>query len=252
MTTCRDAPAVRRRRAEGDGNGHEERDRAQQPGDSCVHAQLLPGDLPWHLKSINRVSRTEHDADSRSSISPRSSRAALPPRRSGTRSTSRSTPSGGAITATGSRSITTCPRSRARQRRSSSPMSPEAPRPSASAPAASCCRTIRRSSSRSSSARSSRSSPAASISALAARLDADQVTALAPAATHQHRHVPAGRDGTDGALPRAARPDRGARVPGAGLNVPDLDPRLEPVRRAARRRSWACRSRSRHTSRRRS
>ena len=64
-----------------------------------------------------------------------------PPRRSGTASTWRSMPSGGAITASGWPSTTTCRRSPARRRRSSSPTSRRARRRSGSAPAGSCCRT---------------------------------------------------------------------------------------------------------------
>ena len=99
----------------------------------------------------------------------RSSKAATPRNRWRIRSTSPAMPSGSATSATGWPSTTTCRASPVRRHRSSSPMSRAAPRPSASAPAASCCPTIRRWSSPSSSARWRRCIPAASTSASAAR-----------------------------------------------------------------------------------
>src|SRR5512132_2691088 len=65
-------------------------------------------------------------------------------RRSTKRATSAATPRPWATGASGSPSTTTCRASPRRPRRSSSPTSRRARRPSASAPAASCCRTTRR------------------------------------------------------------------------------------------------------------
>ena len=58
---------------------------------------------------------------------------------------------------------------------------------------------------------------------------------------HGGRHVPAGRAGAAGAARRrCSRARRVQAVPGDGHERPALDPRLEPVRRAARRRCSAC------------
>ena len=182
---------------------------------------------------------------------PRLSRAATPPRRFVTASTSRSMPSAGAITATGWPSTTTCRPWPARRRRSSSRTSPAGHRPSESAPAASCC-------------------PNHSPLVIAEQFGTleslfpgriDLGVGRAPgerpgdgdgaAAQSQHRFVSTGCPGAHGALSRAgtgpARQGRSRR----GIARAHLDSRIEPVRRASSRPSSACRSRSRRTSRRR-
>ena len=108
---------------------------------------------------------------------------------------------------------------------------------SASAPAASCCRTTRRSSSPSSSARSRRSFPAASISASAAR----PAPTAAPGAPCAATPAPptASRRTCSNCRPCSARSQPGQRiqaVPGAGSQRAALDPRLQHVRRPTRRR----------------
>ena len=109
-----------------------------------------PAPAPPHSQRATATSRRPTSQPCRrfrspSSISPPSPRARRQPMRSATASTSRVTPSGSAIGATGSRSTTTCPGSRAPRRPSSSGTSPPARRRSASARAGSCSRTTRRS-----------------------------------------------------------------------------------------------------------
>src|SRR5207253_7399601 len=93
-----------------------------------------------------------------------------PPSLCATLAISRDTRKSGATNGFGWQNITTCPASPAQPRLSSSATSLEAPRPSVSAPAASCCRIIRLSSSPNNSGRSLRSTQTVSISDWAALL----------------------------------------------------------------------------------
>ena len=110
---------------------------------------------------------------------------------------------------------------------------------SASAPAASCCRTTRRWSSPSSSARSNRCIPGRIDLGSAARRASDQPPRARCGAASSTSADAFPQDVLElMALFRAHRAGQPVQaVPGAGLHGADLDPRLQPVRRAARRRA---------------
>ena len=153
-----------------------------------------------------------------------------------TRSTSRATPSPGAIAATGSPSTTTWSASPARRRRWRSAISPEARRRSGSARAESCCPITRRWSSPSSSARWRRSIPAASISASAGRREPTRLTLRAlRRAPEAAEHFPQDVLELQALLGDLQPGQRIQAVPGDRHESAALDSRLEPVRRAARR-----------------
>ena len=119
----------------------------------------------------------------------------------------------GVITVTGLPSITTFRRSRAPQRRSSSAPLRRTRRASASAPAASCCRIIRRSSLPSSSAHSNRCIPDGSISRSAARRDPISLRPGPFGAIRRRGHVSAGRARAHHVLQGAARVSASGRFP---------------------------------------
>ena len=109
---------------------------------------------------------------------------------------------------------------------------------SASAPAASCCPTIRRWSSPSSSARWPALYPGRIDLGLGRAPGTDQMTARALRRDVERRaeQFPARRASSCRLLLGRAEPGQHIRaVPGAGYQRADLDSRLQPLRRAARR-----------------